>query len=633
MRSRRRFLDALVTPPDTFGPSQTRVLRIAQRLRFGIAVAFVVVVPVLPGFSIRSKVVVSLAVIVYVAASWYVEERAAAASWMSARVVNPLIGIVATLVVGVAAPEAFAGTLFIYTLGLVFYTLIGGLGLGLWIAAGAVPSALLTNYVFIAAEYRVDALTLTFFGLTMFACAFLCDLVTRERRVAAAGLDRLHEALRSVSASPNLSETLESVVGVIDESMGAVATGVLLREDDHLVLASPAPAGEWPEEWTINSIREYTRRELMFGDASPIGASVTCNELVSVPDVSFDNRFPHWCDQWREIFKRSQINSLVIVPLRLGPDVIGVLAACFEVLGGLEDDDLELLDAYADQVAIVIARAQAYEQQHEAARRLAEADRVKSEFLAMVSHELRTPLTAAKGFVDTVLLHWHRLPDERRRQLLERASGNADELSRLVIQLLDFSRMDADRVEVRPQRCNLRELVEGVVSQSGPVVANHEVDMVVPVGLQVSVDPDAFGQVLLNLLTNAVKFSPAGSSIRVHARSAGDEAVVSVRDEGVGISPADQERIFERFYQARNSDASRRGTGIGLAIVRRFVEMHGGRIWVDSSPGTGSTFTFTLPLASGETSPADVSELRRTEPEPVSSGSEDAAEEANAAAS
>src|SRR5680860_282508 len=257
---RSQLFEALVTPPDAFGPSQTRVMRMAQRLRLGIAAAFVVVVPVLPGASLFTKLVVEILVVGYVAASWYVETSAPESSWMSARVVNPGLGILMVFAPGLLVPEWFAAGLFIYLLGLVFYTLTGGLGLGLWISGAAIPAAVISNSV-ITAEYQVDPLTLAFFALTMVGSAFLCDLVTRERRRSAAGLDRLHEALRSVSASPNLGATLASVVDVIDDSMGAIATGVLLREDDHLVLASP-PAAGWPSDWTPERVVAYTRREL-----------------------------------------------------------------------------------------------------------------------------------------------------------------------------------------------------------------------------------------------------------------------------------------------------------------------------------------------------------------------------------
>ncbi|MBA2326830.1 MAG: hypothetical protein H0V95_09335, partial [Actinobacteria bacterium] len=250
----------------------------------------------------------------------------------------------------------------------------------------------------------------------------------------------------------------------------------------------------------------------------------------------------------------------------------------------------EVLDRLAD----------AYDQQHRAAEELAEANRLKGEFLSMVSHELRTPLTSVKGFVDTVLLHWDRFPEEQRRELLDRASGRADELTRLISQLLDFASIEADRVDVDLRALDVRELVDVVIGDVAPVVADHRIEVEVTEELVMTADADAFSHVLVNLLTNAVKFSPDDSTIRVQARAERHEVVVSVADQGTGISVEDQRRIFDRFYQSDASEGdgngSRRGTGIGLAIAQRFTEVQGGRIWVESAPGQGSTFFFTLPV-------------------------------------
>jgi signal transduction histidine kinase len=244
--------------------------------------------------------------------------------------------------------------------------------------------------------------------------------------------------------------------------------------------------------------------------------------------------------------------------------------------------------------------ARASEHEHAAAAKLAEADQQKSEFLALVSHELRTPLTAVKGFVDTVLLHWDRLPDERRRELLTRASVNADELGRLVRQLMEFGRSETGPIEIAPAELDVGRAVDVALTGIAPVVSGHDIDVDVPTELTVEADADAFNHVLVNLLTNAVKFSPAGSRILVRARRDGDFVVVSVTDEGVGIARAEQGRIFDRYYQSGNGDTAR-GTGIGLTIAQRFTAQHGGRIWVDSEAGAGSTFSFTMPVAASTT--------------------------------
>ena len=239
--------------------------------------------------------------------------------------------------------------------------------------------------------------------------------------------------------------------------------------------------------------------------------------------------------------------------------------------------------------------ALASEREHTVAAKLTEADQQKSEFLALVSHELRTPLTAVKGFVDTVLLHWARLPDDRRRELLTRASSNADELGRLVRQLMEFGRTESGPIQIAPDKLDVAAAVDLALLGIAPVTAGHRMEVDVPDGLVVDADADAFNHVLVNLLTNAVKFSPADSRVVVGAYRAGDEVVVSVTDEGAGVAPEEKERIFDRFYQSRNGDRAR-GTGIGLTIAQRFTAQHGGRIWVDSEPGQGATFSFTMPV-------------------------------------
>ena len=243
--------------------------------------------------------------------------------------------------------------------------------------------------------------------------------------------------------------------------------------------------------------------------------------------------------------------------------------------------------------------AEASEREHAVADKLTQADQQKSEFLALVSHELRTPLTAVKGFVDTVLLHWDKLPDDRRRELLTRASSNADELGRLVRQLMEFGRTESGPIQIAPDNLDVAAAVDLALLGIAPVTAGHRLEVDVPDGLVVDADADAFNHVLVNLLTNAVKFSPVGSIVAVGARRAEGEVVVSVADEGAGIAPDEQERIFDRFYQSRNGNHAR-GTGIGLTIAQRFIAQHGGRIWVDSEPGRGATFSFTMPLAADE---------------------------------
>jgi PAS domain S-box-containing protein len=228
-----------------------------------------------------------------------------------------------------------------------------------------------------------------------------------------------------------------------------------------------------------------------------------------------------------------------------------------------------------------------------AVEQLQEADRIKDEFLALVSHELRTPLAAIVGF--SLALSQAGDDDEVREQVAERIASNAEEMRRMVERLLDFSRLQAGRVEVEPVLLDLREVIDRICLNLTGVLGDHVLAMDVPSGVQAVVDPDGLSRILSNLITNAVKFSPPGTTIRVHASDDEGFVVVSVQDEGTGIPRELQQRIFERFFQAPNQPPGKRGTGVGLAIVHRYVELHGGRIWLESNEGGGTTFSFTLP--------------------------------------
>jgi signal transduction histidine kinase len=264
--------------------------------------------------------------------------------------------------------------------------------------------------------------------------------------------------------------------------------------------AAPTPA----------EAEQVTRAELELGPASPLVAALSGRRPLVVDDFGTDARFGGWSGPWAKVLRGLGCRSLALVPLRLGHEVIGVLAAAHSRPGAISVDDLAFLDAFADRAAPIAVRARAYDQERESAEKLARLDRQKGEFLALVSHELRTPLTAVKGFVDTVLEHWQTLPDHRRRELLDRASSNADELNRLVGQLLDFARLDAASVRMTRQRIELREEVAHVLENLAAALAEHPVETDIPAGVAVLADPNAFADVLTNLLTNAAKFSSAG---------------------------------------------------------------------------------------------------------------------------
>jgi PAS domain S-box-containing protein len=268
-------------------------------------------------------------------------------------------------------------------------------------------------------------------------------------------------------------------------------------------------------------------------------------------------------------------------------------------LSPLETDDGVLVSAairdITERKRAEAAVHLALEREREVTERLRELDVLKDEFLSTVSHELRTPLTSISGFTQILLGDPRSLDEARRREYLGRVSANSDAMLGMIDQLLDYSRLQASKVAIRPEPLVLDAAVRRCVAALAAPLAEHVVDLDVPPGVRVIADGNAFERILSNLLTNAARYSPPGTRIRVTARVEGEVAVVAVADEGVGIDPEDHARVFERFYRA-SSLPGQRGTGIGLSIARQYAELLGGRIWVDSRLGAGSTFSFSLPV-------------------------------------
>ena len=221
-------------------------------------------------------------------------------------------------------------------------------------------------------------------------------------------------------------------------------------------------------------------------------------------------------------------------------------------------------------------------------------DSQRGELISTLAHELRSPLTSVKGFTSTLLHRWERFSDDQKREMLATVNMDADRVTRLIRELLDVSRIDAGRLELRRTEFDLAAMAEGIVGRFQLQYDRHRFQLTFPDGFpRVYADPDKIEQVLTNLVENAVKYSDGGA-VTVTGQVTETEVEVAVRDQGVGI-PADQlPLIFTKFYR-RSGHGSPGGTGLGLFIARGLVEAHGGRIWADSSAEHGTTLRFRLP--------------------------------------
>lgn len=288
--------------------------------------------------------------------------------------------------------------------------------------------------------------------------------------------------------------------------------------------------------------------------------------------------------------------SFAGVNMTLMGESIGVLGAATSFPRYFSDNNIELLKGIAREITIAVRNAQLYEEAS-SAKALRELDTMRTEFLANVSHELRTPLSVIKGSANSLLQPDVIFDEQTRREFLTSIDRDADTLTRMVDDLLMISRLEAEALEVQKKPYRLIEVIAGIKDRLDNIAPRHHLRLVIPTGLPVAaMDETRIGEVLTNLVENAVKFSEDNTTITIEAKAGDKEITVSVADEGIGIPAELHQKIFERFFQGEGRKAGRRkGTGLGLAICKGIIEAHGGRIWVESQPGRGARFSFTLP--------------------------------------
>ncbi|GHO73128.1 hypothetical protein KSD_08990 [Ktedonobacter sp. SOSP1-85] len=234
----------------------------------------------------------------------------------------------------------------------------------------------------------------------------------------------------------------------------------------------------------------------------------------------------------------------------------------------------------------------------------------KDEFISMTSHELKTPITSLKGFTHVLQRRLTKQGDEQGLSYLARMDAQLDKLTRLISDLLDISRMQAGKLALRIEAFELDELLNEIVDNVQATTTSHQLRIKGHTGAQVIGDPDRLGQVFINLLTNAIKYSPGAEHIIIHRFHEGKQVIISVQDFGIGIDQSHHDRIFERFYQVGPEEKTYPGLGIGLYLAREIVSRHQGRIWVESRKGAGSAFFVALPQMEPKehTGPADSTE-------------------------
>jgi signal transduction histidine kinase len=303
-----------------------------------------------------------------------------------------------------------------------------------------------------------------------------------------------------------------------------------------------------------------------------------------------------------EIILRAGYRARLLAPLLRGEEIVGMLVVRRRTPGAFPQNTVDLIKTFAAQSVLAIQNARLFHEIEDKGRQLEVASKHKSQFLANMSHELRTPLNAILGYTELILDNIYGEAPEKMRSVLERVQTNGKHLLGLINDVLDLSKIEAGQLTLSLSDYSVVELVQGVYVAVEPLAKQKNLALTTDIAKGLPVgrgDERRLAQVLLNLVGNAIKFTEAGE-VKIQASCVNGSFKVAVRDSGPGIAAADQAKIFEEFQQVDNtSTRTKGGTGLGLAISKRIVEMHGGRIVVDSELGKGSTFTISIPVNAG----------------------------------
>jgi GAF domain-containing protein len=411
---------------------------------------------------------------------------------------------------------------------------------------------------------------------------------TQELGQTVEELQTLGEVSRAVSSSLDLRQVLDAIVGHAARLAGADGCGIFEFN---------------PERGSFEVVASHNLgTRFLEGIASrvvdpkqaTIARAIAAGEPIQIEDVEPEPGY-----LYRDLVLQEGFRALLAVPMG-GESAIRGLVLLRRMPGSFPARVVNVLTALGSQSEVAIENARLFRELDHKGQQLEAASRHKSEFLANMSHELRTPLNAITGFSEVLLERMFGEINPKQTEYLQDILSSGRHLLSLINDILDLSKIEAGRMELTLATFHLPLALENALTLVKERAARHgialDVDVNPTLGEFVG-DERKIKQILLNLLSNAVKFTPEGGRIGVKAALAAGAVEIAVSDTGIGIAPKDQEAIFEEFRQVGGDEVRKvEGTGLGLTLTKKFVEMHGGRIWVESDVGKGSTFRFTLPL-------------------------------------
>jgi signal transduction histidine kinase len=404
-------------------------------------------------------------------------------------------------------------------------------------------------------------------------------------------LTALGEVSRAVSSTLDVETVLDTIVSRASQLAGGA--GCAIYEYDEATAQFELRTTHNYDEGYVETLRAVPLRkgEGLMGRAAEIG------EPIQVPDITLPGAYQ---SSVRDTLIRFGYRALLSVPLLREDQIIGSLSLTRKAPGEYAPEVIDVLKSFATQSALAIQNARLFREIGDKSAQLEAASRHKSEFLANMSHELRTPLNAIIGFSEILAERMFGDINEKQTEYLHDILESGRHLLSLINDILDLSKIEAGRMELELSEFDLPQAIENALMLVRERASRRGIRLGSTIDERlgrIGGDERKVKQVLLNVLSNALKFTPEGGRIDVGARLDDHVAEVAVADTGIGIAPTDQDAVFEEFRQVGTADKKAEGTGLGLALSRKFIELHGGRIWLTSQVGAGSTFTFTLPLS------------------------------------
>ena len=414
------------------------------------------------------------------------------------------------------------------------------------------------------------------------------EIRTHELAQSVEELRALGEVSQAVNSSLDIQTVLSTIVAKAVQISDTDAGAIYVFDDSK-------------EEFELRSTHGMT--ETLIADIQRLrlrsGGSALARAMVERRPIQFADLRELPPSPLQEAVTRAGYRALVAVPLLRPDNVVGSLVVRRKQPGLLPQATVDLLQTFAAQSVLAIQNAGLFHEIEVKSRQLELESRHKSQFLANMSHELRTPLNAILGYTELILDNIYGETPEKMRSVLDRVQINGRHLLGLINDVLDLSKIEAGQLMLSLADYSLKEVVHNVFTGVEALAAGKGLDFTTEIPPDLPRgrgDERRIAQVLLNLTGNAIKFTDQGEVV-IKASTHNGSFTVAVRDTGPGIDEADQARIFGEFQQVDASPTrAKGGSGLGLSIAKRIVELHGGRIWVESSPGAGSTFSFTLPI-------------------------------------